>query len=109
LIWFLLFDYLVDLKLILFSQNKTKAANFNLCSQDNNAHQVQHSTPAAVGRSQMWLDYARDVVVVNNETVSGGVDSVIGALVRHMAEKVSAVIWAYCALFMTVIYFFPGG
>jgi hypothetical protein len=36
----------------------------------------------------MWLDYARDVVVVNSETVSGGVDSVIGALVRHMSEKV---------------------
>lgn len=58
--------------------------------------QPQLSSPsfsnASKARTQLWKDLRRDVIIINNELVSGacemGAENIIGALLRQISEKV---------------------
>jgi len=61
-------------------------------------HQPPHLTSptaasnACKARTQLWKDLKRDVILINNESVSGacemGAENIVGALLRHITEKV---------------------
>jgi len=58
--------------------------------------QPQLTSPVASNtckaRTQLWKDLKRDVIVINNESVTGacemGAENIVGALLRHITEKV---------------------
>lgn len=67
-------------------QSKTTHANFILSPQDSLNTQNVH----AKCTSQVWKDLQRDIIVVNGDLISGelGAEAMVGALVRHISDKV---------------------
>lgn len=68
--------------------------SLSACSSSTSLHASATSQPLQqqTKRSQVWKDLRRDVIKINNESVSGasemGAENIIGALLRHVSDKV---------------------
>lgn len=72
-----------------FNQSKSSENHFVLSAQDSlSSHNIGKECS-----SQIWKDLQRDKIVIDNDEITGelGAEAMVGALVRHISEKVEYI------------------